>query len=354
MAGWNRVSQAARRARTIGIEVLIAATLAMAQGEARAQAAEQERPEQQAQPETQPPRPLPQAGPTIRASVNRVNLGVTVSDSNGRFVPGLKRQDFRVFDNGVEQTVADFLPVEEPAQFLLLVESGPSVFLFAKNHVLAADALIASVAPADRVAIASYSRGPELLLDFTADKTEARTALRSLDFHAGFGELNLSASLIAAIDWLAGLKGKKSVVLLATGVDTSETTDWDAVRRKLQTADVKIITVSLSGDLRKMQKRKRLSKADKDNRVRLQQELTSADGVLRDLAQESGGRAYFAKNRHEFSEAYAEIAELLRHEYSLAFAPATLDGTVHKLRVEVAGGKYSVDHRPAYLAEISK
>src|SRR5436190_931941 len=107
--------------------------------------------------------PAAQQGPPLKATVNRVNVGVTATDSRGRFVSGLRREDFRIYDNHVEQPIADFLPIEEPARFLLLIESGPSLFLFAKNHILASDALLASIATDDQVAIAIYSRAPQTI-----------------------------------------------------------------------------------------------------------------------------------------------------------------------------------------------
>jgi VWFA-related protein len=294
--------------------------------------------------------PPVQQGPPLKATVNRVNVAVTVTDSHRHFVAGLQPRDFRIFDDSVEQSIADFLPIEEPARFLLLIESGPSVFLFARNHVLAADSLLASVAPDDRVAIATYSRRPQLILDFTADQAMARMALRSIDFRTGFGDLDLFSSVSAAIDELAGLLGKKTIVLLSTGVDTTPDVDWKTLLAKLQISDVRIISVSLSGDIRKPLKKKKLSQEDKANRAQLKSGFAEGDRCLRDLSLATGGRVYFARDAKEFARAYAEIADLLHHEYSLAFAPTVFDGKVHTLHVEIRRTGVRVDHRPAYLA----
>jgi len=289
-------------------------------------------------------------GPPLKATVNRVNVGVTVIDSRGRFVSGLRREDFRIYDNDVEQRIADFLPIEEPAQFLLLIESGPSVLLFAKTHVLAADALLKSVAADDQVAIATYSRAPQMILPFTSDKAAARLALRSIDFHSGFGDLNLFSSISAAIDGLAELPGKKTIVLLSTGVDTSPDVHWNSLLPKLQISDIRIVGVSLSGDIRKPAKRRKLSAKEKADRAELKEGFAEADASLRQVSSATGGRVYFARNAKEFSTAYLEIAELLRHEYSLAFAPTIFDAKVHTLRVEVSRAGMRVDHRPGYLS----
>jgi Ca-activated chloride channel family protein len=288
--------------------------------------------------------------PPIRVTVNRVNVGVTVTDSSGHFISGLRRQDFHLFDNGVEQPITDFLPIEELAQLVLLIESGPAVALFGKNHLLAADALLASISPTDSVAIASYSRSPQLLLDFTPNKAEARAALRDIHFGSGYGDLNLSSSLAATIDWLAPLPGKKTIVLLSTGVDTSPIQNWQLIQQKLNTSDVRILAVSLAGDFRKPAKHKKLSADEREDRAFLKQVFGEADHWLRELSHSTGGRAYFPKNTQEFSRAYAEIAQLVRHEYSLAFAPPATDGQLHSLKVKAKHSWYKADHRQAYLA----
>jgi Ca-activated chloride channel homolog len=288
--------------------------------------------------------------PPIRVSVNRVNVGVTVTDSTGHFIEGLHREDFQLFDNDAEQPITDFLPIEEPAQLLLLIEAGPAVALFSSSHLRAADTLLTAIAPTDRVAIASYSQSPQLLLGFTPNKAQARATLQNLNFGNGFADLNLSASLAAAIDSLAPLPGKKSIVLLSTGVDTSSVQSWPLIQQKLNTSDVRILAVSLAGDFRKPAKRKKPSAQERNERTQVSEVLGEADKWLRELSHATGGRAYFPQDTKDFEHAYAEIAELIRHEYSLAFAPPTADGRLHSLKLKVKGSAYQVDHRQAYLA----
>jgi Ca-activated chloride channel family protein len=292
-----------------------------------------------------------QQPPPIRVTVNRVNVGVTVTDSSGHLIEGLRREDFQLFDDGVEQPITDFLPIEEPAQLLLLIESGPAVLFLSKTHLIAADSLLATLAPTDRVAIASYSKSPQLLLNFTANKTEARLALQSINFSNDFADLNLSSSLAEAIDWLAPLPGKKAIVLLSTGVDSSPPEDSQAMQRKLLTSDVRLLAVSLAADFRKpAKKQKKLSAHDRSNRAVVQEGFAEADQALRELSALTGGRVYFPSNADEFSRAYAEIAQLVRHEYSIAFAPPAADGQLHSIKIKVKDSPYQVDHRQAYLA----
>src|SRR5690242_2148465 len=79
-----------------------------------------------------------QQQPTVRVQVDRVNVGVIVTDGTGKFVEGLRREDFHVFDNQIEQPLTDFAAIEGPAQALLLIEAGPAVYLLESSHVLAA------------------------------------------------------------------------------------------------------------------------------------------------------------------------------------------------------------------------
>jgi Ca-activated chloride channel family protein len=289
--------------------------------------------------------------PKIQVTVDRVNVGVIVTGSDGNFVDGLRREDFRVFDNGVEQPITDFLSVAEPAQVLLFIESGPAVVFFGKEHVRAAEKLLNGLSADDRVAIAGYSRAPDLLLDFTADKPTARYTLQNLNFMLGYAQLNLSAGLASAVDLLETSPGKKSIVVLSTGVDTTPEGKWQAIQQELETSDVRVFAVSLSGDsLNPTIKHKVLSRKEKEDRAYVKQGFRAGNRVLRELSSLTGGRVYFPKKQRDFDRAYAEIAQLIRHEYSIAFVPPAHDGKIHSITVKVKGFWRRADHRQAYLA----
>jgi hypothetical protein len=189
-----------------------------------------------------------------------------------------------------------------------------------------------------------------MILDFTTDKTAARLALRSIDFHAGFGDLDLFASISSAIDGLTPLAGKKTVVLLSTGVDTSPDVDWDPLLLKLQTSDVRIIGVSLSGDIREPAKKRKLSAKEKMDRAELKKGFADADASLRHMALATGGRVYFAK-REEFNKAYAK-SQIAAPRIQPGICAGCFDGKVHVASLVKRSG-VRVDHRPAYLAAAS-
>jgi Ca-activated chloride channel homolog len=299
----------------------------------------------------------------IRVSVERVNVGVVVTNPSSRFVEGLRREDFHIFDNGVEQPLTDFATIEEPAQVLLLIEAGPAVYLLEGGHLQAAFALLNGLSPDDRVAVVKYADAPQTLIDFTTDKQAAVAAFGHLRFNLGFGSLNLSASVSKVLEWLASVQGKKSIVLLSTGVDTSPSNEAARVLQELKLSDVLLLAVSLKGGLQPSQPGNK-KKSAAANPSKTAQQFEQADQLIKGMAESTGGRAYFPGNAKEFDAAYSEIAQLVRHEYSLAFAPPARDGTVHRIEVRVEAPKnatsnvpapsYRVDHRQAYLAPAPK
>jgi len=304
----------------------------------------------------------PVAPPTepIRVSVDRVNVGVIVTDSRGKFVEGLRREEFHVFDDSVKQPLTDFAAVREPAQVLMLVEAGPAVYFLEASHLQAAHALLDGLSAGDRIAVVKYDQSPQPLLDFTPDKQAAAGALANVRFYLGFGTLNLSQSLSTVLDWLAKVQGKKTIVLLSTGFDTSPPNQPEAILARLKTSDVRILAISLSGELRNPPGGN--SKASPEKSAAAAQGFAEADRLLTLMTETTGGRVYFPNSAKDFAAVYAQIAQLVRHEYSLAFAPPVHDGKLHTIEVRVSAPlnatpatpastpAYRIDHRRAYLA----
>jgi Ca-activated chloride channel family protein len=303
---------------------------------------------------------LPSSGATIHVSVDRINVGVTVTDARGHSVGGLHREDFRIFDNGVEQPVSGFVPSEEPARLVFLIESSTADTLLAKlgkSPFLGADNLLNNISAVDHVAIVTFSNVPKLAMDFTTDKNQARQVLQEINSRVvglqssgGSGLLNLSSSVAATIDWLAAVPGSKIIVVLSTGIDTSPSESLQLVQEKVKTSDVRILTLSLFGDFRKPAKRKNLSADDRSDQIFLMQGIVQSDALLRELSDSTGGHAYFPKNPKDFDRAYGEIAQLVRGEYTLEFVPPAYDDQVHTIKVNVKHPRYHADYRPAYLA----
>jgi VWFA-related protein len=282
-------------------------------------------------------------------NVDVVSVGVSVTDSRAQFIRGLHKDDFRVFDNGVEQPLSGFQETDEPAQILFLIECSPSAFFLSKSHFDAAFRLINELPPDDRIAIVTYSDAPKLILNFTTDKSSARMALQTMNFGMGYPGLNLSASLAATLRWLATLPGEKNVVLLSTGIETG-TPDHQLTARELETSDTRILAVSLLGDLRATPKEMKHSTLNRTDRTWLQQGFAGADQSMRQASELTGGRVYFPHTGNDLDGALADIVTQTRHEYLLSFDPPVRDGQIHSIKVKVKHSPKRVSYRQAYLA----
>lgn len=289
----------------------------------------------------------PQA-PAIRVEVSRVNVGVIATDRHGKFVEGLQKSDFHIFDNGIEQPIAGFLANDDPAQVVLMLECGPSVNLFGSQYVQKADALIRSLAQNDRIAIVCYSSSPDVQFEWSEDKAAARIALRDINFHFGFGDLNLSKSLLAVQTRLKDLKGKKTIVLLSSGLDSSPPVNPEEFCTKISSIDVRVLAISTARLLTQPTRHHRRSREARAAAVSLEPALESAEATLRQVTAATGGRLYLPKSPKDFDKTYFEIAQIVRHEYNLAFVPQIFDGKVHTLTV-TASHAQRIDHRQAYL-----
>src|SRR6185437_14141017 len=144
---------------------------------------------------------------------------------------------------------------------------------------------------------------------------------------------------------------KKTIVLLSTGLDTSTPAEIDAALQRLKISDVRLLAISLSGAMRapaqqpakeKKKKKKDKSTEDEEEEKKLaaktaftQQGFEEADRLLRALTDATGGQVYFPQNPQDYATMYAQIAQLIRHEYSLAFAPPAHDGKVHTIEVRI-------------------
>jgi Ca-activated chloride channel homolog len=309
------------------------------------------------QPAQQPATPPPQTAPAYRveARVERVNVDVAVTDTHGQFVAGLKREQFRVLDNGAEQPIADFTPIEAPARVLLVVETSPAVYLLSGEHQAAAVRLLDGLAPNDFVAVAAYDDRLHPILGFTQYKPLVAQALGQLQFGIGFTQLNLFGSLSSAIEDVLvtpapdpSMGGKTAIVLLSTGLSDVQT---EAVRQhlsgELQVSGIAVYTIALGGNLR--------SPGGKaPGATAAAEAFAQSDRDLRAIAESSGGLAFFPRTGKDLEEAYGEVAQTLRHLYSLTIVPPTHDGKVHVLKVALREGVgkegWRILARPAYLA----
>jgi Ca-activated chloride channel homolog len=284
-------------------------------------------------------RPAQQA---LKTKTELVKLDVTVLGEQGNFVDGLKEDNFRVFDDGVERPILFFAPVSEATKVVVVLETSPAVYLFKEEHLVAAYSLLSGLAPDDEVALVTYSDVPRSVVSFTTNKTELLNALGDIQYMMGSAALNLYNTVSDLLDGLARFPGKKAIVLLTTGLDSSSPARWDALTQKLRGSDVVIYSVGLLGPLTASnpEQKKHTKKisggaaAFDEGDLGTTPMLQKADQALLSLSTMTGGQAYFPTSAAGFAPAYREIAACLRHEYVVGISPEH-DGQFHTLTVNV-------------------
>lgn len=301
----------------------------------------------------------------LEAKTELVKLDVTVLNRGGEFVDGLQEKSFRVLDNGVERPIVFFAPVTAPAKIVVILETSPAVYLFQDEHVAAAYALLEGLAADDEVALVTYADVARSVVPFTTNRPQLLSGIESVQYMIGQASLNLYDSISAVIEGMAAFPGKKALVLLTTGLDSSAPERWDALTQNLCKADEVIFAVGLGGSLESdgapKPKSPKKVRANSGAAADPPTQLELARNNLVTLSAMTGGRAYFPASGNDFANAYREIASAVRHEYVVGIAPQH-DGQVHTLSVDVLdpGGaptkkkhrqpEYSIAARQRYIA----
>jgi len=291
-------------------------------------------PPQQQQKPTPPQTPAPgqqppQSGVSISVDVPVVTLDVVAATQHGDLIPNLKKENFRVLDEGVPQAITNFGPTEAPITIVVLMEfSGRAYGFFAYIAKYWADALFPNLQQKDWVALETFDMKTRIEVDFTQDKDEVRNAIYHLYF-PGFSESNVFDALIETTDRLKDVKGKKSILLLATGVDTFSKHTLDQTMKALRGSDVPIFCVGVARPV--------LNYAESHGSLRSHLDYLQAENQLRTFSDETGGYAWFPQFDGEIPDIFRSVAAFLRHQYSISFTPSSgaKDGKFHKVKVEL-------------------
>jgi VWFA-related protein len=297
-------------------------------------------------PDDTPPPPPPPASPTktegmpdysIKVNVPLVNVDVMVTTKAGQFVPGLKKDNFRLFEDGAQQQISSFNVSKAPITAVLLVEFASTNYGFMRDALLASYAFANTLTKDDWVAVSYYDMQPHILVDFTQDKKAVYGALNELRI-PGFAETNLFDALYDTLDRLDRVEGKKYVILVTTGVDTFSKLTLDKITKKIKdTKDVTIFPISVGWIVREMYEAQGRAAPHGIGIPVGRMDYLQADNEMRNFAAMTGGRAYFPRFQAEYGEDFQDIGNDIRNQYSLSYHPTNtkLDGTYRKLKVEV-------------------
>jgi VWFA-related protein len=291
---------------------------------------------EEAPPPPPPPSPKKVEGMpdySIRVNAPLVNVDVLVTTKSGQFVPGLKQDNFRLFEDGAPQNISSFNVSKAPITAVLLIEFASTTYSFIIDALQASYAFANTLQKDDWVAVSYYDMQPHLLVDFTQDKKAVYGALNQLRI-PGFAETNLFDALYDTLDRLDRVQGKKYIILVTTGYDSFSKLTLDKITKKVKdTKDVTIFPISVGQIARIMGRAGNRSMGIHASEM----DYLQADNEMRNFAAITGGRAYFPRFQAEYGEEFQDIGNDIRHQYSITYRPTNdkLDGTYRKLKVQV-------------------
>ena len=277
---------------------------------------------------------LPADAPTFRSDVLTVTVDSAVVDNKGHFIPGLKKEYFRVLEDGVPQKVSTFSLGEAPMTIALIVEFSNRFQQYYSagwfQTLQATYGFVQTLKPEDFLAVIAYDLRTEILSDFTTDRSQTSEALARLRI-AGFSESNLYDAVVDTAERMQDIEGRKAIVLISSGMDTFSKLTFDKARRRIQDAGVPIYTVGL------LQTQREMADARGAMGSIARMDFLQADNQMRTFAAETGGQSFFPRFDAEFPAIFRSIAEALRTNYVLTYNPANQarDGKVRRIKVEL-------------------
>lgn len=255
----------------------------------------------------------------ITVDVNRVNMLFTVSDKKGRFVTNLAKEDFEIIESRRPQNIVEFVAESDlPLRLAILIDTSNSIRERLRFQQDAATEFVKSVMrPQDKAIVVSFDTGAELVADLTSDTELLEKAIRGLK--AGGGTALYEAIYFACRDKLMQdqpmHKFRRAMIVISDGDDNQSRYTRDQALEMAHKADVVIYSISTN-----------ISKIEE-----------AGDKVLKYLSKETGGITFFPFRVEDLSQSFENIANELRHQYSILYRPDPVkaDGLWHEVDIKV-------------------
>jgi Ca-activated chloride channel family protein len=258
--------------------------------------------------------------------VNRVILWVTATDDKGNLITDLTRDDFKIFENGVEQKVLDFHVEERPIKMAILIDtSGSMVDKIDEVHD-AAGAFVENLREIDEALVIDFDENVFLIQDLTMDVEALQEAILSTE---PLGGTALYDAIHAAYRKIGTFKGRKVIVVLSDGEDTLSQFSFNRVIREARSNSTMIYSIGLG----------------------IEGGAPRRD-VLKDFSRSTGGEFFYIRKKGTLGAAYERIAEELGKQYYLTYSTSNEEwnGRWIKMKVESLRKNVKIRARSGYFA----
>jgi Ca-activated chloride channel family protein len=280
--------------------------------------------------------------PSFRSGIDIVSLNITVTDGSNHYVTDLAENDFSVFEDGVKQHVTFFSRRQQPVAMSLLLDSSASMEQHLGTLQTAATNFIKKLKPNDIAQVIDFDSRVEIRQGFTGNQTELQSAIEQTN--AG-GSTSLHNAIYIALKELRKVKAvseedvrRQALIVFSDGEDTSSLVSFEEVLDLAKRSETAIYAIALRG-----------------NDVQAKG-FREAEFVMRTLAQETGGRAFFPARIDDLSGVYTQIADELASQYTLGYTSANQrrDGAWRRLVVQVARANITPRTKKGYYAPTSR
>jgi VWFA-related protein len=276
---------------------------------------------------------------TLKVSVDLVNVQFSVTDRHGRFVPNLTAKDFLVQEDGRRQEIRNFAREDElPLTLALLIDTSPSVRpVFDEEKMTAKSFLETILRTKDLALVIGFDRSVTLVQDYT---DSARSLSRAIDeLEIGGGTSVYDAVYLACKEKLTDEAGRKAIILISDGEDTTSKLKFDEALIAAHQSDA--VIYAISNDVRGIfpyGRRRGGSGGD--------------IGTLKKFSQETGGATFVVSDEDSFEKIFDQIARELRSQYSLGYNSTNTarDGKFRQIKVTARDSSYTIRARRGYYA----
>lgn len=258
--------------------------------------------------------------------VNRVILWATATDKQGQLVANLKRDDFRVLENDAEQQIVEFYIEDRPITLAILLDSSGSMREKIKEVHAAAGAFVDTLRPQDQGLVIDFDDSVYLIQDMTSDRDKLRDAVAGTE---ALGATSIYDALHAAYRKIGTIEGRKAIVLLSDGDDTSSQFGFKRVLEEVKSSGTIVYTIGLGGE-----------------------GGGPHAAPLKELSEVTGGRYFRVDKASELVGVYEEIALELSRQYYLTYETGNTqwDGRWMKVEVQSRNPNVKLRARQGYFA----
>jgi len=284
--------------------------------------------------------PLPSDAqrPQFRSTIDIVSLNITVLDGTNKYLTDLEQPDFSVFEDGVKQEIVFFTRRPQPIALSLLLDSSASMEDKLQMLQVAATNFVKRMKPGDLAQVIDFDSRVSIRQGFTASQPELQTAI--LQTVAG-GSTSLHNAIYVSLKELGKVKAqneedvrRQALIVFSDGEDTSSLVSFEEVLELAKRSETAIYTIALRGN-------------DANSRG-----FREAEFVMRQLAQETGGRGFFPAKVEDLNGVYGQIADELASQYTLGYTSKNPrnDGAFRRIVVQVARQNAAARTKRGYYA----